>query len=191
MSKRATPSSSAPSSSASLRKAGHEHRRDSAVDALVAEWGGVVPTLAPDVRAIAARIARIHDRLHSATARVLRAASLNDNEFRLLAGLMRMGPPHQCAPWDLAGRYVPVTSGGLTGLVNRLEKRALVRRLPHPHDQRSFLLELTAEGQALALAVMTQFAGIEAALMGGLSPADLDRGNGFLSKLLHSIEAAI
>ena len=178
------------SSQASLRKAAHDHRRDSAVDLLVSEWAAVVPSLDTDVRAIAARIARIHDRLRAATDQVLTKYGLTDNEYRLLAGLMRLGTPHRCAPWELAGRYVPVTSGGLTGLVNRLEKRGYVMRSPHPHDQRSFLLELTGEGKALALEMMTAFAGIEARLMAGLSPADLDRGNGFLSKLLTSIDAA-
>jgi DNA-binding MarR family transcriptional regulator len=179
------------SSSTALRKAGNEHRRESAVDALVSEWAGVVPGLDPGVRAVAARIARVHDRLRAATAHEWTRHGLTDNEFRLLAGLMRMGAPHRCAPWELAGRYVPVTSGGLTGLVNRLEKRALVARQPHPHDQRSFLLELTPAGRDLAQEIMEGFARVEARLMGGLSAADLDRGNAFLSKLLHSIEAAL
>lgn len=41
------------------------------------------------------------------------------------------------------------TKGTLTGVVDRLEARGLVRRAPHPCDRRSTLAVLTPEGQAL------------------------------------------
>ncbi|MCW3836968.1 MarR family winged helix-turn-helix transcriptional regulator [Sphingomonas canadensis] len=176
---------------AGLRAASHAHRLDSAVGVVIDEWVSVVPALDRDVRAIAARIARIDDRLRSRTSEALKRAGLSDNEFRLLAGLMRIGPPYRGAPTDLAGRYVPVTSGGLTGLANRLERRGLIQRVSHPSDQRSNLIELTGEGQALAHDTMSHFAAMEQELMAGLSPVDRARGNAFLSKLLHSIEAAL
>ncbi len=174
-----------------LRVASHEQRLDAAVDTLVDEWSGVIPDLDKDVRAIAARIARIDDRLRHRTASVLKQSGLSDNEFRLLAGLVRSGPPYRCAPTDLAGRYVPVTSGGLTGLARKLEQRGLIRRVSHPRDQRSTLVELTASGKELAEGTMRKFAQMEQDLMAALSPADRSRGNRFLSKLLHSIEKAL
>lgn len=176
---------------AALEAASREKRLDSAVAAIVEEWSAAVPSLDRDVRAIAARIARIDDRLRTSTAAVLKRAGLSDNEFRLLAGLLRMGAPHRAAPTDLAGRYVPVTSGGLTGLANRLEQRRLIRRISHPRDQRSNLIELTDAGKRLALTTMAEFAQVEQSLMAGLSQADRAKGNALLSKLLHSIEAAL
>ena len=62
-----------------------DHRLDSAVERLVEEWASVVPSLDRDVRAIAARIARIDDRLRARIATVLKRAGLSDSEFRLLA----------------------------------------------------------------------------------------------------------
>jgi len=176
---------------AALQLAGHDQRLDAAVDALVEEWSSVIPALDQDVRAIAARIARIDDRLRSRTAHVLKTFELSDNEFRLLAGLLRSGAPYRCAPTDLAGRYVPVTSGGLTGLARKLEQRGLIRRAAHPIDQRSMLIELTDAGRDLALTTMAAFADVEQTLMEGLTQADLARGNSFLRKLLHSIEKAL
>lgn len=176
---------------AMLRLASHDQRLDAAVGMLVDEWAAVIPTIDPDVRAIAARIARIDDRLRSRTASLLKRFDLTDNEFRLLAGLMRSGAPYRCAPTDLAGRYVPVTSGGLTGVARKLEQRGLIHRAPHPSDQRSMLIELTETGKDLALATMAAFAKVEQTLMGGLTQADLARGNHFLRKLLHSIEKAL
>jgi DNA-binding MarR family transcriptional regulator len=163
-------------------------RLDAAVERLVDEWASVIPALNRDAKAIAARVARVDDRLRTSTARVLKEAGLSDFEFRLLAGLLRSGPPYCRAPTDLAGRYVPVTSGGLTGLANRLERRGLIRRVTHPQDQRSLLVEITDEGLALARQTMAKFAQLEEALMSGLSQADRARGNAFLKKLLNSIE---
>ena len=179
-----------PIDQAALDTASREHRLEAAVQTVVAEWKAVVPSLEDDVRAIAARIARIDDQLRAAMNAVLRQAGLSDNEFRLLAGLMRIGAPHRAAPTELAGRYVPLTSGGLTGLANRLEQRGLIHRPPHPHDQRSVLIELTPSGRALALETMTARADVERRLMSGLSQPDRARGNDFLRKLLRSIEAA-
>lgn len=174
-----------------LIAASHEQRLDSAVDTLVNEWAAVIPDIDRDVRAIAARIARIDDRLRHRTATILKQARLSDNEFRLLAGLLRIGAPQGCAPTDLGGRYVPVTSGGLTGLVRRLEGRGLIRRVSHPSDHRSILIQLTDEGALLARSTMREFADMEQALMAMLDPADRDSGNQFLSKLLHSIEKSL
>lgn len=168
-----------------------DHRLDSAVERLVEEWAGVVPALDRDVRAIAARVARIDDRLRTRTATVLKQAGLSDFEFRLLAGLLRSGPPYRRAPSELAPRYVPVTSGGLTGVANRLEKRGLVTRVLHPTDQRSILIELTASGKALALGTMEEFAAVEQMLLGDVSQADRAKVNAFLKKVLHSIEAKL
>lgn len=167
------------------------HLRDAAVDRLVEEWASVIPALDVDARAMAARIARIDDRLRAATARMLKQLDLSDNEFRLLAGVMRLGPPYRCAPTDLAGRYVPITSGGLTGLARRLEGRGLISRVSHEHDHRSLLIELTDSGRNLALEAMSRCAAMEQDLMAGLSRHERTVGNALLGKLLRSIEAAL
>lgn len=183
--------SASPAEQAKLQMASHEQRLDAAVDTLVDEWADVIPGLDRDVRAIAARIARIDDRLRAGVGKILDQHDLSDNEFRLLAGLMRSGAPYRCAPSDLAGRYVPVTSGGLTGVARRLETRGLIRRCAHPSDQRSMLIELTAPGKELAMAAMEQFAAVESALMNGLSASARANGNAFLRKLMLSIEMTL
>jgi DNA-binding MarR family transcriptional regulator len=173
---------------AALEAASHRQLLDTAVDRLVEEWAMVVPGMDRDVRAIAARIARIDERIRAHAAHVLKQAQLSDNEFRLLAGLLRSGPPYRCPPTDLAGRYVPVTSGALTGLARRLEERGLINRTLHPRDNRSVLLNLTETGKQLALETMERFAQTERSLMASLTAADRATGNRFLRKLLHSIE---
>ncbi len=43
-------------------------------------------------------------------------------------------------------RGLGMSTGGVTPAVDRLEERGLVRRLPHPDDRRSSMLDLTEEG---------------------------------------------
>ena len=42
-----------------------------------------------------------------------------------------------------------ILAPNLVGMVNALEKRALIERQPHPHDRRATGLYLTEDGQAL------------------------------------------
>jgi MarR family transcriptional regulator, organic hydroperoxide resistance regulator len=55
----------------------------------------------------------------------------------------------------------------LTGVLDRLERRGLIERRPHPADRRSTAVHLTADGQVTADAVAAAFASVEAGL-----PAD-------------------
>ncbi len=42
-----------------------------------------------------------------------------------------------------------ITKGGITGILDRLEARALVKRIPSPEDRRSVLIRLSAKGVEL------------------------------------------
>jgi DNA-binding MarR family transcriptional regulator len=42
-----------------------------------------------------------------------------------------------------------VTTGSMTSLLDNLEKRGLVRRLPHPEDRRKLLIDITADARAI------------------------------------------
>jgi DNA-binding MarR family transcriptional regulator len=50
-------------------------------------------------------------------------------------------PPHEI------GRRLIVTRATVTGLVDSLERRGFVRRLSHPKDRRSLLVEITPKGR--------------------------------------------
>lgn len=49
---------------------------------------------------------------------------------------------------ELADR-LGITTGTLTVAVDRLEKLGMVRRKPHEHDRRSWLIVLTEQGRAM------------------------------------------
>ena len=61
-------------------------------------------------------------------------------------------------------------SSTLTGVLDRLERRRLVRRQPHPADRRSFLVVLTETGDGVAREVAKAVRDLERRLLGGLPP---------------------
>jgi DNA-binding MarR family transcriptional regulator len=61
----------------------------------------------------------------------------------------------------------------LVGMVNALEKRALIVRKPHPRDGRAVGLHLTAAGQKLMRSAEKTAAALEAGVASRLSPTEL------------------
>src|SRR3954470_2052010 len=51
-------------------------------------------------------------------------------------------------PSVIADRLV-VTTGSMTSLLDNLQKRGLIRRLPHPDDRRKLLVDITPEARAV------------------------------------------
>lgn len=51
-------------------------------------------------------------------------------------------------PSQIADRLL-VTTGTVTSLLDNLEKRGLIQRLPHPHDRRKLLIDITPSAQAI------------------------------------------
>lgn len=95
--------------------------------------------------------------------------------------------------WDKDGRQLVELAGAcccspssITGVVDTLEGKGLVRRIAHPEDRRSLLVVLTEEGKALEGATP----GLEKMLngcCGGLPTGDLKQ----LAELLHRLDEAL
>jgi MarR family transcriptional regulator, 2-MHQ and catechol-resistance regulon repressor len=74
----------------------------------------------------------------------LSGAGLGDSDFRVLEVLLHKGP----LPVNTIGPKVWLTPGSISVAVDRLEKKALVKR-KNTDDRRVRLVELTAKGRAL------------------------------------------
>jgi MarR family transcriptional regulator, 2-MHQ and catechol-resistance regulon repressor len=89
-------------------------------------------------KAFQALAARAEKSLH------LSRTSLGDSDFRVLEVLLHKGP----LPVNTIGPKVWLTPGSISVAVDRLEKKALVKR-KNTDDRRVRLVELTANGRAL------------------------------------------
>lgn len=96
---------------------------------------------------------------------------LTVTEFAILEALYHRGP---LLLGDLQ-RKILVTSGGITYLVDRLERRGLVTRQPSPDDRRARFAALTGEGEALIARIFPEHAETIARAVAGLSPAEQAR----------------
>lgn len=93
---------------------------------------------------------------------------LTITEFAILEALYHKGPM-------LLGevqRKILVSSGGITFLVDKLEKRGLVRRTLCERDRRARYAELTDEGHALVARIFPAHAEAIRRAMSGLGLAD-------------------
>jgi DNA-binding MarR family transcriptional regulator len=108
---------------------------------------------------------------------------VSERELALLRALATDGP---MITKELGGRFgVPVST--MTGLVDRMEKKGLVRRLPGKQDRRSIHLEATPAGTR---ALREQARGIEAVARGMLQALN-DRDQQSLISLLRRVRDQI
>jgi len=118
------------------------------VDHVVAQTRRERPDLDATTVELLSRLTRAGRLVETATARSLAPYGVGLGEFWLLVALRRAGPPFRCSPSELHATAT-VTSGAISQQLERLERRKLVRRRPHPNDRRGVLVELTAAGRVV------------------------------------------
>jgi DNA-binding MarR family transcriptional regulator len=124
-----------------------EPRKDP-VDAIIEQWAEVRPDLDTAAMEVFGRVYRLAramgDRIEKAYARY----GISRGEFDVLATLRRSGEPYTLSPRQLSATLM-LTTGGMTGRLDKLERAGLLRRSPDPHDRRGLQVTLTGEGLRL------------------------------------------
>ncbi|MFI5909567.1 MarR family winged helix-turn-helix transcriptional regulator [Dactylosporangium sp. NPDC051541] len=118
------------------------------VDRIVAQWARERPELETEAMAVFGRIYRLAKILGDRQEKVYGELGINRGEFDVLATLRRAGDPFQLSPKQLSATLM-LTTGGMTGRLDRLERSALITRSPDPEDRRGLIITLTATGRAL------------------------------------------
>lgn len=117
------------------------------------------------------------------------AHGLQPGEFDVLATLRRAGPPHALSPTALYEATM-VTSGAMTGRIDRLERAGWVARQPDPADRRGTLAGLTQQGLELIDSLMAPHVANEQQVLAGLSRAEQETLLKLLGKLLATLPGA-
>ncbi|HXY91258.1 MAG TPA: MarR family transcriptional regulator, partial [Acidimicrobiia bacterium] len=78
-------------------------------------------------------------------------------DYSVLRVLELAGPPHRMSPTALA-EIVLRSSGGMTQILDRLERGGLVARAPDPDDRRKVVVQLSAVGLRTARAANATYA---------------------------------
>jgi DNA-binding MarR family transcriptional regulator len=157
------------------------------VDLALAEWQKEQPRLDTSPVAVVARIGRASVLLDRGLNDNFAHFGLNRSNWDVLAALRRVGAPYRRSPTALY-RALMRTSGGMTHLVDRLEREGLVERVADPDDRRGLLVGLTRKGRALVRRVGPTHLDTERRMLAALTKqeqADLAR---LLRKLLIGLE---
>jgi DNA-binding MarR family transcriptional regulator len=136
---------------------------------------------------VTARIFRLREILLKALDRAHAQFGLKPRMFLVLAALYRSGRPYSLSPANLM-RYLMWTSGGLSQLLDRMEKAGLIRRQADPNDGRGVLVTLSLEGERVIVDVLELHCRTELRLIAGLSKTEHSTLVNLLRKLLIAVE---
>jgi DNA-binding MarR family transcriptional regulator len=159
------------------------------VDRIIHQWRVERPDLDPSGKAVTGRIVRAADLIHRRNDAAFAPWGLKGGEYSALSALRRSGAPYELSPSQI-GAHLMVTSGGLSLMLDRLERAGLVVRRPHPDDRRSVLVSLTDEGLRSIDGAMTAHAGAEQEIVAGMTAREVTQLARLLAKLLRTNDEA-
>jgi DNA-binding MarR family transcriptional regulator len=158
-----------------------------AIDRMIEGWREALPGLDPSGLELVGRVIVLAQHLERSVNTALKSHELALGQFDILATLRRHGPKGGLTPGRLL-ESVMLSSGGMTGRLDKLEKAELIARKPDPNDRRGVVVELTAKGRKLIdAATATRFAEAERSLP-PMTDAERRTLAGLLRKWLAAIE---
>lgn len=113
-------------------------------------------------------LARCFNSFGQALAHQGRTYGLTPPQFGVLEALAHLGPMKMC---DIASKLL-MSGANVTGVVDRLENKNMVRRVTEAGDRRTFFIHLTAEGGKLISKTFQRHARQVEALTSSLTPGE-------------------
>jgi DNA-binding MarR family transcriptional regulator len=158
-----------------------------AVDAITEQWRTERPDLGDLLpMEVFSRVYRIAGAMGERMERAYNRFGIGRGEFDVLATLRRSGEPYALAPKQLSDSLM-LTTGGMTGRLDKLERAGLVVRTPDPGDRRSLRVRLTDAGRELIDEAVEAGLRVQQEALMRLDPEDARR----LGDLLRDLLAAV
>ncbi|WP_030201373.1 MarR family winged helix-turn-helix transcriptional regulator [Streptomyces sp. NRRL S-87] len=156
------------------------------VDAIRTQWNAVRPDLDVTPMGVFGRIYRISRAVGDAVEKAYSRYGITRGEFDVLATLRRSGEPYTLSPRELSATLM-LTTGGMTGRLDKLEKAGLLRRSPDPHDRRALQVTLTERGFELIEQALVAGLEVQYEALAGLDADEVELLTGLLRKLLGQV----
>jgi DNA-binding MarR family transcriptional regulator len=158
-----------------------------AVDRIIEQWHRELPDMPLESMAIFGRIQRISTKLGERLHRLYDQYGIARNEFDVLSAIRRSGEPFTLSPKEISATLM-LSSGGLTGRLDKLEAAGFIERLPDPADRRGLKVRMTEQGREAIEAAAR--AGVEFHMekLSVLDPAERKQLDALLRKLHANFE---
>ncbi|MER6028387.1 MarR family transcriptional regulator [Streptomyces sp. NPDC001851] len=153
------------------------------VDAIVDQWAAVRPDLDSRAMEVFGRIYRLARAMGDRMEKTYQSFGISRGEFDVLATLRRAGEPYTLSPRQLSGTLM-LTTGGMTGRLDKLEKAGLLRRSPDPHDRRGLKVTLTEKGLDVIDRAVGAGLAVQTEALSFLDDEQVGQLNGMLRELL-------
>ncbi|MFH9004782.1 MarR family winged helix-turn-helix transcriptional regulator [Streptomyces afghaniensis] len=163
-----------------------EQRKDP-VDAIIDQWATVRPDLDTAAMEVFGRIYRLSRAMGDRTEKAYARFGIGRGEFDVLATLRRAGEPYTLSPRQLSATLM-LTTGGMTGRLDKLERAGLLRRSPDPHDRRGLQVTLTDKGLELIDEAVGAGVAVQTEALSGLDTEQAGQLAELLRQLLRTTE---
>ena len=146
---------------------------------------GLIPDSGP--LALFTHLARTTLFLEALQEECLEPYGISFGDYSVLRVLRSCGPPHRLSPKNLADTVVR-TTGGMTKIIDRLQRAGLVERLPDPDDRRALLVGLTRKGIRISDKASDAYTTGRERILRQLSQTEIDEIDSSLRRLLAVFE---
>jgi DNA-binding MarR family transcriptional regulator len=147
------------------------------------QWRRQRPDIDCSGKSVVGRILHLQETILRAVNAGLASHGLRYADYAVLATLRVAGEPFRMSPSRLQATML-FTSGGVSNLLRRVEKKGYVRRLADPADGRGILVELTHKGFTLAEAAMADHAAVERRLCAMFNAEEQETLAALLSRMI-------
>ncbi|MEV0648842.1 MarR family transcriptional regulator [Phytomonospora sp. NPDC050363] len=159
-----------------------EQAEEDAVDRIIGQWSRETPELRLDAMEIFGRVHRVSRLTLQRLEPVYLAYGIGRAEFDVIASIRRSGEPYTLSPKQIAATLM-LSSGGLTGRLDKLERNGLVERLPDPNDRRGLRVRLTDAGREAVGKAVAAGLDVQHEVLDTLTPTEQETLAGLLRKL--------
>jgi DNA-binding MarR family transcriptional regulator len=153
------------------------------MDAITDAWRREVPEIERPESEFVRRTARLEQLLEEALSGCLAPRNLTKADYNVLSILRTAGAPCELRPTDIRNRLL-LTPGGVSNIINRLERLGLAERVPDADDRRISWVRLTGAGIEAAEDAMRAWSQAQGQMFAGLDPALAHRASDALREIL-------
>jgi DNA-binding MarR family transcriptional regulator len=143
-----------------------------------------------DHDAFFSRLARVGLLLEAFQERCFDQFGLRFIDYSVLRVLQLEGPPYELSPTRLS-ELVVRSSGGMTQILDRLERAGLLSRRPDPTDRRKVTARLTPAGSRLVKRANRAWVAQKEELLAGVGRAEFERLDRAVWELLERLDAGL